>query len=69
MVRHPRNDPSPFTSGPGYLLAWQVSAHWHGVLGMQITRAHAHRLTLTGAAHVVGTLGPFHLLNTGEFFE
>jgi hypothetical protein len=39
-----------------------------GAPSMQITRTHAHHLTITGAAHVVGTLGPFHLLNTGEYF-
>ena len=36
---------------------------------MQITRATAYRLTLIGAAHVVGTLGSFHLLNTGDYFS
>ena len=36
---------------------------------MQITRATAHHLTTTGHAYVVGTLGPFHLLNTGDYFK
>lgn len=36
---------------------------------MKITRAEARFLTTTGRAHVVGTIGPFHLLNTGEYFE
>jgi hypothetical protein len=35
---------------------------------MQIARATAYKLTLTCAAHVVGTLGPYHLLNTGDYF-
>lgn len=69
MVCHSRNDPIAPASGARYLLAGQVPPNSYGALVMQITRAHAYHLTLTGAAHVVGTLGPFHLLNTGDFFK
>ena len=69
MVRHPRNDSGTPQSRPRYLLAGQVPTNSYGALVMQITRATAYRLTITGTAHVVGTLGPFHLLNTGDYFK
>jgi hypothetical protein len=69
VVRHPRNHRGAPESRPRYLLAGQVPPYRYGALVMQITRAHAHRLTITGDAHVVGTLGPFHLLSTGDYFK
>ena len=68
VVCHSSNYPRPPASRARYLLARQVPPNSYGALVMQITRAHAHHLTLTGTAHVVGTLGPFHLLNTGDYF-
>ena len=69
LVRHPRNHRGPPASRARHLLAGQVLPDCYGALVMQIARVHAYHLTLTGRAHVVGTLGPFHLLSTGDYFK